>query len=210
MGIAEDIILIILAGLVTSLVANRLRIPLIIGYIIAGIIIGPYTGVMAISNIQHIELLAEIGVALLLFSIGLDLSFGELKAVKAIALIGTPIQIALLIAYGFGIGRFLDLSWNASLLLGMIISLSSTMVVLKNLMHRGLIGTLSSSVMIGILIMQDLAAIPLMLIIPKLHTMDNSLIPASFDIAQSISNTSSNNIHRHTYNPADTPAGCET
>jgi CPA2 family monovalent cation:H+ antiporter-2 len=177
MGIAEDIIIIILAGLFTGLIANKIKIPPIIGYIIAGIIIGPYTGGIAVSDITRIELLAEIGVALLLFSIGLDFSFRELKAVKSIAFIGTPIQIALLIAYGFAIGHFLDLPWNASLIFGMIISLSSTMVVLKSLMNRGLTGTLSSRVMIGILIMQDLAAIPLMLIIPKLNAMGSDIVP---------------------------------
>jgi monovalent cation:H+ antiporter-2, CPA2 family len=177
MGIAEDIIIIILAGLFTGLIANKIKIPPIIGYIIAGIIIGPYASSIAVSDITRIELLAEIGVALLLFSIGLDFSFRELKAVKSIAFIGTPIQIVLLIAYGFAIGHFLNLPWNASIIFGMIISLSSTMVVLKSLMNRGLIGTLSSRVMIGILIMQDLAAIPLMLIIPKLNAMGSDLIP---------------------------------
>lgn len=169
MGIAGDIIIIILAGLLTGLVANRLKIPPIIGYIVAGIIIGPFTGGVTVSDIPRIEMLAEIGVALLLFSIGLDFSFRELKAVRAIAFIGTPLQILVLMASGFGIGRYLGLSWNASLVFGMIISLSSTMVVLKSLMSRGLVGTLSSRVMIGILIIQDLAAIPMMLIIPELN-----------------------------------------
>jgi monovalent cation:H+ antiporter-2, CPA2 family len=177
MGIAEDLIIIIVAGLITGLIANKIKVPPIIGYIIAGIIIGPYTGGNGVSDIARIELLAEIGVALLLFSIGLDFSFRELKAVKAIAFIGTPLQIVLLVAYGFAIGNFLGLQWNASLILGMIISLSSTMVVLKSLMSRGLIGTLSSRVMIGVLIMQDLAAIPLMLIIPKLQTAESNFIP---------------------------------
>jgi monovalent cation:H+ antiporter-2, CPA2 family len=186
MGIAEDIILIILAGLFTGLIANKLKIPPIIGYIIAGIIIGPYTGGIAVSDITHIELLAEIGVALLLFSIGLDFSFRELKAVKSIALIGTPIQIVLLIAYGFAIGHFLDLPWNESLIFGMIISLSSTMVVLKTLMNRGLIGTLSSRVMIGVLIMQDLAAIPLMLIIPKLNAIGSDSVPLLLTILKAL------------------------
>jgi monovalent cation:H+ antiporter-2, CPA2 family len=186
MGIAEDLIIIILAGLITGLIANKIKIPPIIGYIIAGIIIGPYTGGIGVSDISRIELLAEIGVALLLFSIGLDFSFRELKTVKAIAFTGTPIQIALLIAYGFAIGNFLDLPWNASLIFGMIISLSSTMVVLKSLMRRGLIGTLSSRVMIGILIMQDLAAIPLMLIIPKLNAIGTDIIPLILTILKAL------------------------
>ena len=176
MGIAEDLIIIIIVGLIIGLIANKAKIPPLIGYILAGIIIGPYTGGFTVSDIPRIELLAEIGVALLLFSIGLDLSFKELKTVKAIALIGTPIQILILIAYGFAIGHFAHMPVKESIVLGMVISLSSTMVVLKTLMSRGLIGTLSSKAMVGVLIVQDLAAIPLMLIIPNLLSLENNFI----------------------------------
>ena len=146
MGIAEDIILIIIFGLCAGFVAHKLKIPLILGYIVVGIFIGPHSGIIE-TEIHHIEVLAEIGVALLLFSIGLDLSFKELKEVKYIALIGTPIQLFLTILYGFGIGYFLNLSWIPSIIIGAVISLSSTMIVFKTLMQRGLMGTLSSKVM---------------------------------------------------------------
>ncbi len=186
MGIAEDLIIIIIVGLLTGLIAEKIKFPPIIGYIIAGIIIGPYTGGITVSDIPRIELLAEIGVALLLFSIGLDFSFKELKAVKAIALIGTPIQVLILIAYGCAIGFFLKMSLNESVVFGMIISLSSTMVVLKILMSRGLTGTLSGRVMTGILIVQDLAAIPLMLIIPELNSLSSNLIPLLLTLLKAV------------------------
>lgn len=175
MGLAGDIIIIIVFALAVGLIFNFVKLPPIIGYIIAGIIIGPFTGGITVSDITHIELLAEIGVALLLFSIGLDLSFSELKDVKEIAILGTSVQIFLCIIFGYIIGRFMGLPFKVSIVLGMIISLSSTMVVLKVLMNRGLIGTLSSKVMIGILIVQDLAAIPMMIVIPKLHDIGNNL-----------------------------------
>jgi len=175
MGIAGDIILIIVFGLAGGLILNIIKLPPIIGYIIAGIIIGPYTGGVTVSDIPRIELLAEIGVALLLFSIGLDLSYRELKDVKGIALIGTPVQILLCIIFGYTIGHVLGLPANLSIIFGMIISLSSTMVILKILLGRGLIGTLSGKVMIGMLIVQDLAAIPLMIVIPQLHDIENNL-----------------------------------
>lgn len=175
MGIAGDLIIIIIAGLLFGLAATRIKLPPIVGYILAGIFIGPFTGGVTVSDVPRIELLAEIGVALLLFSIGLDFSFRELKDVRAIALIGTPIQVIVLIAYGFGIGSVLGLEWQASLVFGMVISLSSTMVVLKTLLARGLTGTLSSRVMIGILIVQDLAAIPLMIIIPRLGDLSGNM-----------------------------------
>lgn len=175
MGLAEDIIIIILTGLFFGIIANKLKLPSIVGYIIAGIVIGPHTGGITVSDIKEVELLAEIGVALLLFSIGLDFSFRELKDVRGIALIGTPVQIILTIGYGIGIGFFSGFPLNTSIVFGMIISLSSTMIVLKVLMNRGLIGTLSSKVMIGMLIVQDLAAIPMIIIIPGLNTFPDNL-----------------------------------
>lgn len=168
MGIAADIAVIILAALVGGLVAQWLRQPLMLGYILAGILVGPHTGLVTVSDIHNIELLAEIGVALLLFALGLEFSFRELKPVRVIALIGTPIQILLTMAYGFAIGLGFGWDWNASLWLGGLIALSSTMVLLKTLMATGRMGTLSSRVMIGMLIVQDLAVVPLMIILPQL------------------------------------------
>jgi CPA2 family monovalent cation:H+ antiporter-2 len=182
MGIAGDIIIIIVFGLAAGLLFNMIKLPPIIGYIIAGIIIGPFTGGITVSDIPRIELLAEIGVALLLFSIGLDLSFRELKDVKGIAIAGTILQIFLCILFGYGMGHFTGLPVSVSLIFGMIISLSSTMVVLKVLMNRGLIGTLSSKVMIGMLIVQDLAAIPMMIVIPQLQNIEKNLPLIGFTV----------------------------
>ncbi len=169
MGITSDLVIIILAGFTGGILARLVKQPFILGYILAGLVIGPYTGGVTVSNIHDIEMLAEIGVALLLFALGLEFSLSELKPVRHIALIGTPIQIVLTIAFGFGIGRLLGFDWNASLWLGALLSLSSTMVVLKTLMNQGYLGTLSSRVMIGMLIIQDLAIVPMMIILPQLQ-----------------------------------------
>ncbi|PIE63467.1 MAG: portal protein [Desulfobacter postgatei] len=169
MGIASDITIIVVAGLIGGLIAQRLKEPLIIGYILAGVMVGPFTGGVTVSNIHDIELLAEIGVALLLFSLGLEFSLKELKPVARIALIGTPIQMLLSILLGFGIGKLFNWSFNDAIWFGGFIALSSTMVILKTLMSQGRMGTLSSRVMIGILIVQDLAVVPLMIILPKLN-----------------------------------------
>ncbi|HOW57751.1 MAG TPA: cation:proton antiporter, partial [Smithellaceae bacterium] len=95
MGIARDIIIIVIAAFFGGLIAQRIKQPLILGYIIAGVIVGPYTGGVTVSEIHEIEKLAEIGVALLLFALGLEFSLKELKPVRNIALFGTPIQIIL-------------------------------------------------------------------------------------------------------------------
>ncbi len=169
MGIATDIIILVLTAFLCGLVMQRLRQPLILGYILAGVILGPYTGGVTISDIHDIELLAEIGVALLLFALGLEFSLKDLRPVKYIALIGTPLQMLLTIAFGCAIGRLFGWEWKTSLWFGSLISLSSTMVILKTLMNQGWLGTLSSKVMIGMLIVQDLAVVPLMIILPQLN-----------------------------------------
>ncbi|PIE61303.1 MAG: portal protein [Desulfobacterales bacterium] len=172
MGIASDIAIIVVAGLIGGLVAQRLKQPLILGYILVGVMVGPFTGGVTISNIDDIELLAEIGVALLLFALGLEFSLKELKPVARIALIGTPIQMLLSIFLGLGIGKLFGQPVNDSLWFGGCIALSSTMVILKTLMSQGRMGTLSSRVMIGMLIVQDLAVVPLMIILPKLNQLE--------------------------------------
>lgn len=175
MGIAADIAIIVVAALIGGLIAQRLKQPLILGYILAGIAVGPYTGGITVTEIHDIELLAEIGVALLLFALGLEFSLKELQPVRHIAMIGTPLQILLTIAYGFGIGQWLGWTWLPSLWLGALISVSSTMVILKTLMSQGRLGTLSSRVMIGMLIVQDLAVVPLMIILPQLNELETGL-----------------------------------
>jgi CPA2 family monovalent cation:H+ antiporter-2 len=176
MGIAADLSIIVVAGLIGGIIAQQLKQPLILGYILAGVLVGPYTGVVPITEVHNIELLAEIGVALLLFALGLEFSLKELKPVRTIALIGTPIQILLTVACGFAIGRFLlGLELLPSLWLGALFSLSSTMVTLKTLMNQGRVGTLSSRVMIGMLIVQDLAIVPMMIILPQLNSPETGL-----------------------------------
>lgn len=168
MGIAADIVIIVIAALAGGLVVQQFRQPLILGYILAGVVIGPFTGGITVSDVHEVEKLAEIGVALLLFALGLEFSLKELRPVKYVALIGGPIQILSTIAYGYLIGRWFGWESGPSLWLGGLASLSSTMVILKTLMAQGMMGTLSSRVMVGILIVQDLAVVPLLILLPQL------------------------------------------
>lgn len=175
MGIAADIVVLVVVALFGALLAQRFRQPLILGYILAGIVVGPHTGGFAITDSHEIELLAEIGVALLLFALGLEFSLAELKPVRKVALLGTPVQILLTMGLGYGIGRYLDLPVVQAVWLGALIALSSTMVVLKTMMSQGVMGTLSSRVMIGMLIVQDLAVVPLMIILPQISDPQGGL-----------------------------------
>lgn len=180
MGIATDIVMIVLFALAGGIIANFLKQPLILGYILAGVLIGPHTGILTIANVHDIEMLAEIGVALLLFALGLEFSLKELKPVRNIALIGTPLQMLLTMGYGYLIGQGFGWEWKDALWLGALMSVSSTMVVLKTFMSRGLLGTLSSRVMIGMLIVQDLAIVPLMIILPQLNDLRAGLPVVGF------------------------------
>jgi monovalent cation:H+ antiporter-2, CPA2 family len=175
MGIAGDLALILVAAFLGGLVARRLGLPLILGYILAGILIGPNTGGPTVGDVHDIELLAEIGVALLLFSIGLHFTFEELAPVRRVALLGTFVQMALTIAFGYGLGRAFGFDAVEAVWLGGLLSISSTAVVLKTLSEQGVSGTLSGRVMIGMLIVQDLAVVPLIILLPELGNLGEGL-----------------------------------
>ena len=175
MGIAGDIALILVAAFVGGLVAQRLGLPLILGYICAGIVVGPNTGGPTVGEIHDIELLAEIGVALLLFTIGLHFPLEELAPVRRVALLGTLLQMSLTIVFGYWLGRFLGLGWQEAAWFGALLSVSSTVVVLKTLSEQGFVNTLSGRVMVGMLVAQDLAVVPLIILLPELGNIGAGL-----------------------------------
>jgi CPA2 family monovalent cation:H+ antiporter-2 len=175
LGIAGDIALILVAALLGGVVAQRLGLPLILGYILAGVVVGPNTGGPTVGEVHDIELLAEIGVALLLFTIGLHFSLDELAPVRRVAVVGTAIQMSLTAAFGYGLGRLLGFGWQEAVWFGALLSLSSTAVVLKTLSEQGVMGTLSSRVIIGMLIVQDLAVVPLIILLPELGSIGEGL-----------------------------------
>lgn len=104
----------------------------------------------------------------MLFALGLEFNLQKLGRIRTIAFLGTPLQLLLTIALGFGLGRILGWPAYESLWLGALVSLSSTMVILKTLMAQGRMGTLASRVMVGMLVVQDLAVVPMLIILPAL------------------------------------------
>src|SRR5512146_314245 len=126
MGIASDFVLIVIAGLLGAVLARALRLPLLVGYVAAGVLVGPYTAGPTVVQIHDIERLAEIGVALLLFSLGLEMSFRDLRQVRRVALIGGPIQILVTgAAAALAAIRLLGMSATDAIWFGAMISLSS-------------------------------------------------------------------------------------
>jgi CPA2 family monovalent cation:H+ antiporter-2 len=169
LGIAADFVLILVAGLLGGILARLARLPLLVGYVLAGVFVGPYTSGPTVAQIHDIELLAEIGAALLLFSLGLEISFRDLKPVRGVSLVGGPIQILLVCAVGALAASYgLGLPNSEAVWFGAMISLSSTMVVMKMLSVGGVTTTLASRVMIGLLVIQDLAVVPMLIVLPQL------------------------------------------
>ncbi|HEY6211918.1 MAG TPA: cation:proton antiporter [Vicinamibacterales bacterium] len=176
MELLSDLTLVLAAALAGGFVAHRIGQPLIVGYIVAGVVVGPFTGGFTVAHVEGIEQLAELGVALLLFSLGLEVSFRELTPVRAVALAGAAMQIGLTIAFGVLIAEALGWAWRPALWFGALIALSSTMVALKTLQAQGRLGTLSSRVMLGMLVVQDLAVVPLMIVLPELSNPSGGLL----------------------------------
>ncbi len=153
-----DIVIIIVASLLFGIFAHKLKQSVILAYILVGILIGPY-GFGLISNIEEVTSLAEIGVALLMFIIGLEFRFSTLSEIWKVSVIGGMIQILTMIFLGYLLSRAFDWPIFDSVILGMIVAISSTMIVVKLLGERDELEYISSKIIIGILIVQDLAVI---------------------------------------------------
>ncbi|MBM4146014.1 MAG: hypothetical protein FJ240_07040 [Nitrospira sp.] len=158
---------IFIASAAVILLLYKLKIPSLIGFIIAGIIIGPH-GVGLIKDTHFIEMLAEIGVILLLFTIGIEFSMAKLFRIKKAVLGGGGSQVMFTIAASAGLTYLAIGDVNKSIFFGFLYALSSTAIVLKLLAERGEMDSPHGHTMVGILIFQDLCIVPLMLLIPAL------------------------------------------
>ena len=158
-------------------IARLLKLPALLGYLLAGIAIGPYA-LGWIQGTDEIQTLATIGVVLLLFTLGIEFSLHELKRIKNVAIFGGIAQIAASTALGTFVGKvILGQSLYEAIAFGFMIALSSTMVVIGMLVSRGESNSVHGRVMIGILLLQDIAAAFAMFILPVLGTGDGSLLP---------------------------------
>lgn len=167
-GIYRDLAYIFGAALAGGLLARRLRQPLIIGYVLGGIVVGPFTPGPRLTGAHTLDLLAEIGVILLMYSIGIEFAPGDLAQVKGIALVGGPIGIALNILLAIVTGHFLGWSLSMSIAIGAILCVASTMVMSRLLIDRGELTSLHGRVMIGITLVEDLAVVVMTVLLPAL------------------------------------------
>jgi monovalent cation:H+ antiporter-2, CPA2 family len=148
----------------------RLRQPLILGYVFAGLVLSPLTPGPHIHDVHTFEIMAEVGVILLMFSIGIEFSIPELLRVKWIALVGAPCGILLSIGLGASVGKLLGWPLPQGIAVGCIISVASTMVLMRLLMERGELSTEPGRVMVALTLVEDLAVVILTVLLPSLGT----------------------------------------
>ena len=170
------------AAVVGGAVAVRLRQPVILGYLIAGIVIGPFTPGF-VGDVERISVLADIGIVLLLFALGVQFSIRELRDVGRVALPGGTLQIILVLAAGAAIMVGLGFELREALVVGACLSLSSTLVVLKSLLDRGELDSLHGRAAIGWSIVQDIATIVFIVALPPLSGGE-VLIPFALAMAK--------------------------
>lgn len=163
----RDIVVILVASVLVLVVSSRLRIPTIVGFLITGMIIGPY-GLGLVRSVHEVELLAEIGIVLLLFTIGMEFSVKELLRAKTAVLVGGMLQVALTAAVFYGVARLFREGSPESIFIGFLVALSSTAIVLKTLQERAELESPHGRVILSILILQDIAIVPMMLVTPML------------------------------------------
>jgi CPA2 family monovalent cation:H+ antiporter-2 len=175
------------AAVVGGAVARVLRQPLILGYVLGGVLIGPFTPGPTVSNIHQFEILAEVGVILLMYSIGLEFSFRDLLKVKWVALIGAPLGIAFSIVLGVGVAWLLNWNWQQGVLVGAVVSVASTMVLSRFLIERGLLQVEQGQVMIGITLVEDLAVVVLTILLPSLGDISGGrLLALAFGLGKAL------------------------
>jgi len=173
-GFFRDLAYVFGAAVVGGGVARALRQPLILGYVLGGFLIGPFTPGPTLSEVQKFEVLAEVGVVLLMYSIGLEFSFHELLQVKWVAIFGGPLGILLSVAMGIGAGGLMGWSMTQGIAVGAIVSVASTMVLSRLLAERGELRSPHGHVMIGITLVEDLAVVVLTVLLPSLSNLTGS------------------------------------
>jgi monovalent cation:H+ antiporter-2, CPA2 family len=150
-----------------GLIARRLGLPTIVGYLLGGIVIGPFTPGF-VGDTETIGQLAELGVIFLMFGVGLHFSLKDLWKVRAIAIPGAIGQMALATLLGFMLSQFWGWAVPSGIVLGLAISIASTVVLLRNLMDNGLLSTPHGQAAVGWLILQDLATVLILVLMPAL------------------------------------------
>jgi len=157
-------------ALLFGFVAVRLKLPAIVGYLIAGVIVGPFTPGFE-ADLALTQQLAELGVMLLMFGVGLHLSLDDLLSVKKIALPGAVVQMAVAAATGTALALWWGWSFGAGLVFGLSLSVASTVVMLRALERDGTLASMTGRIAVGWLVVQDLAMVLILVLLPPLASV---------------------------------------
>ncbi len=164
-GLISTVAVGLVYALIGGYIASRLRLPPLVGYLLAGIVVGPFTpGFVADAKLA--PQLAEIGVILLMFGVGLHFSIGDLLAVRRVAVPGALVQVVATVALSFGVTRLWGWSNGAGVVLGLALSVASTVVLLRGLETQGLLNSQSGRIAVGWLVVEDLLTVLVLVLLP--------------------------------------------
>jgi monovalent cation:H+ antiporter-2, CPA2 family len=162
-----NIVVALVVAFIGGVIARRIGLPTIVGYLLAGIAIGPFTPGF-VGDMETISQLAELGVIFLMFGVGLHFSLDDLWQARAVAIPGALGRMAITILLGFGFSRLWGWSITSGIVIGLAISIASTVVLLRNLMDNGLLNTPHGKAAIGWVIVEDLATVLILVLMPTL------------------------------------------
>jgi CPA2 family monovalent cation:H+ antiporter-2 len=171
----SDLLIVLLVSVPVAFVCLRLKLPLVVGLMLTGIVIGPY-GFGLVAEVEAIEILAEIGVMLLLFTIGLEFSLSRLREMRSLVLVGGGLQVILTTAVVAVVSILLGRSQSQAIFFGFLVALSSTAIVLKSYVDRKEVDAPHGRVGVGILLFQDISIVFMMLVVPVLGGSGESSI----------------------------------
>jgi len=175
-GLFRDLAYVFLAAVVGGALARYARQPLILGYVLGGLLISPLTPGPSVADIHTFERFAEIGVILLMFSLGIEFSLKDLAGVKWIAILGGPLGILMIIGLAMAVGAQAGWSPTRSAVVGMVVSVASTMVLARLLLDRGEIHSRHGRILIGISLVEDLIVVVLIILIPALGALQDRIV----------------------------------
>jgi CPA2 family monovalent cation:H+ antiporter-2 len=167
LSLVVNITMAVLAAFVGGYITRRLGLPTLVGYLLGGLAIGPFTPGF-VGDIHNISQLAEMGVIFMLFGVGLHFSLKDLWAVRKVAIPGAILQTLIATAMAYALTQLWGWTISASLVLGLAISVASTVVLLRGLMDNGLLNTTHGQVAVGWLIFEDLATVAILVLLPVL------------------------------------------
>ncbi len=170
-----DVALILMGAAIVAVLFTKLRMPLVIGYLLVGMLLGPYVlGIDTISDyIEEVNFLANLGIILLMFSIGLEFNLKRLRRIGSFAILAGTIEVLVMLVIGFEVGQLMGWSYMQSIYLGGVVAISSTAVIVRVLVETGKLDSQVGESVVGLLIVEDVAAVVILTVLGSMSTGDS-------------------------------------